>query len=155
MLMARSLFAAGHPGRRRRRLAPPMCSLTRGGRPRVALIIADLNRWKLRSGSMGGVVEACCLQPIDVIKTRLQLDKVGKYHGKRLGHRACRRLVGQGKGRSLKLWCARHEHRCASRWGAMGLAAAGGQTSGLVGQEQPVALIKSIAQTGLVACNIL
>ncbi|KIZ05036.1 Succinate/fumarate transporter [Monoraphidium neglectum] len=30
---------------------------------------------------MGGVVEACCLQPIDVIKTRLQLDKVGKYHG--------------------------------------------------------------------------
>ncbi|KAK9813085.1 hypothetical protein WJX72_008685 [[Myrmecia] bisecta] len=33
------------------------------------------------SGSMGGVVEATCLQPIDVIKTRLQLDKTGKYRG--------------------------------------------------------------------------
>jgi solute carrier family 25 citrate transporter 1 len=30
---------------------------------------------------MGGVMEACFLQPIDVIKTRLQLDKVGKYKG--------------------------------------------------------------------------
>jgi solute carrier family 25 citrate transporter 1 len=30
---------------------------------------------------MGGVVEACCLQPIDVIKTRLQLDRAGRYHG--------------------------------------------------------------------------
>ena len=26
------------------------------------------------SGTLGGLVEACCLQPIDVIKTRLQLD---------------------------------------------------------------------------------
>lgn len=33
------------------------------------------------AGSFGGVVEACCLQPIDVIKTRLQLDRVGKYSG--------------------------------------------------------------------------
>lgn len=31
---------------------------------------------------MGGVVEACCLQPIDVIKTRLQLDHHGRYKGK-------------------------------------------------------------------------
>ena len=30
---------------------------------------------------MGGTLEACCLQPIDVIKTRLQLDKTGKYRG--------------------------------------------------------------------------
>jgi len=30
---------------------------------------------------MGGTIEACCLQPIDVIKTRLQLDKAGKYKG--------------------------------------------------------------------------
>jgi hypothetical protein len=37
-----------------------------------------LLRWP---GSMGGTIEACCLQPIDVIKTRLQLDKVGKYKG--------------------------------------------------------------------------
>ncbi|KAK9829199.1 hypothetical protein WJX72_004446 [[Myrmecia] bisecta] len=33
------------------------------------------------SGSLGGVAEACCLQPIDVIKTRLQLDHAGKYKG--------------------------------------------------------------------------
>lgn len=33
------------------------------------------------AGSAGGVVEALCLQPIDVIKTRLQLDNVGKYSG--------------------------------------------------------------------------
>ena len=31
--------------------------------------------------SMGGVMEAAVLQPIDVIKTRLQLDTAGKYHG--------------------------------------------------------------------------
>ncbi len=30
---------------------------------------------------MGGMVEACCLQPIDVIKTRLQLDSANKYKG--------------------------------------------------------------------------
>jgi len=36
---------------------------------------------KAVSGSLGGVVEACCLQPIDVIKTRLQLDRVGAYKG--------------------------------------------------------------------------
>lgn len=33
------------------------------------------------AGSAGGVIEAGCLQPIDTIKTRLQLDKVGKYKG--------------------------------------------------------------------------
>jgi hypothetical protein len=37
---------------------------------------------------MGGVIEACCLQPIDVIKTRLQLDKAHKYKG--LCAAACR-----------------------------------------------------------------
>ncbi|KAI4338922.1 hypothetical protein MLD38_023927 [Melastoma candidum] len=36
---------------------------------------------KAISGSLGGTVEACCLQPIDVIKTRLQLDKEGAYKG--------------------------------------------------------------------------
>jgi hypothetical protein len=39
----------------------------------------------LSPGSMGGTIEAICLQPIDVIKTRLQLDKVGKYKGERGG----------------------------------------------------------------------
>ncbi|KAK8485714.1 hypothetical protein V6N12_036910 [Hibiscus sabdariffa] len=33
------------------------------------------------SGSFGGVMEACCLQPIDVIKTRLQLDRTASYKG--------------------------------------------------------------------------
>ena len=32
-------------------------------------------------GSIGGAVEACCLQPIDVVKTRMQLDQAGKYKG--------------------------------------------------------------------------
>ncbi|KAL3510193.1 hypothetical protein ACH5RR_029594 [Cinchona calisaya] len=36
---------------------------------------------KAISGSLGGVVEASCLQPIDVIKTRLQLDRSGHYKG--------------------------------------------------------------------------
>ncbi|KAL0053669.1 hypothetical protein WJX82_009153 [Trebouxia sp. C0006] len=36
---------------------------------------------KSLAGSIGGAAEACCLQPIDVIKTRLQLDHVGKYKG--------------------------------------------------------------------------
>ncbi|KAA8517424.1 hypothetical protein F0562_017717 [Nyssa sinensis] len=36
---------------------------------------------KAISGSMGGIFEACCLQPIDVIKTRLQLDQSGSYKG--------------------------------------------------------------------------
>ncbi|ERN05307.1 hypothetical protein AMTRI_Chr08g208720 [Amborella trichopoda] len=36
---------------------------------------------KAISGSLGGIVEACCLQPIDVIKTRLQLDTSGNYKG--------------------------------------------------------------------------
>lgn len=41
---------------------------------------------------MGGMMEACCLQPIDVIKTRLQLDRAGKYQGGRL------RWLGVGLG---------------------------------------------------------
>eukprot|EP00850_Spirogloea_muscicola_P019702 SM000197S05445 [mRNA] locus=s197:32558:36489:+ [translate_table: standard] len=36
---------------------------------------------KALSGSLGGIVEACCLQPIDVIKTRLQLDHARQYKG--------------------------------------------------------------------------
>ena len=36
---------------------------------------------KAFSGSIGGIVEAGCLQPIDVIKTRLQLDRSGNYKG--------------------------------------------------------------------------
>lgn len=36
---------------------------------------------KAVAGSIGGVVEACMLQPIDVMKTRLQLDHSGQYKG--------------------------------------------------------------------------
>lgn len=36
---------------------------------------------KMFAGMAGGVVEACLLQPLDVTKTRLQLDSVGKYKG--------------------------------------------------------------------------
>lgn len=36
---------------------------------------------KALSGSLGGIVEASCLQPIDVIKTRLQLDRTASYKG--------------------------------------------------------------------------
>lgn len=36
---------------------------------------------KAIAGSVGGVVEALMLQPIDVVKTRLQLDKAGAYKG--------------------------------------------------------------------------
>ncbi|GBG25010.1 Mitochondrial succinate-fumarate transporter 1 [Hondaea fermentalgiana] len=36
---------------------------------------------KLVSGMAGGVAEACTLQPLDVAKTRLQLDKTNEYNG--------------------------------------------------------------------------
>lgn len=32
---------------------------------------------KAMAGSLGGGVKACCLQPTDVVKTRLQLDRAG------------------------------------------------------------------------------
>ncbi len=40
---------------------------------------------KALAGSLGGVVEACTLQPIDVAKTRLQLDHSGQYKGELAG----------------------------------------------------------------------
>lgn len=36
---------------------------------------------KMVAGSLGGFMEALCCQPLDVAKTRLQLDKKGKYKG--------------------------------------------------------------------------
>ncbi|EQC32123.1 hypothetical protein SDRG_10319 [Saprolegnia diclina VS20] len=36
---------------------------------------------KMAAGMAGGVVEACMLQPLDVTKTRLQLDRTGQYKG--------------------------------------------------------------------------
>lgn len=36
---------------------------------------------KAAAGSVGGWVEACFLQPVDVVKTRLQLDRSGQYKG--------------------------------------------------------------------------
>ena len=54
---------------------------------------------KAVAGSLGGVVEACLLQPIDVAKTRLQLDKSGQYKGGWAGGRmggacACVHMCG-------------------------------------------------------------
>ncbi|RLN94456.1 hypothetical protein BBJ28_00005397 [Nothophytophthora sp. Chile5] len=36
---------------------------------------------KMMAGMAGGVAEACILQPLDVTKTRMQLDTAGKYNG--------------------------------------------------------------------------
>lgn len=47
----------------------------------AATVVAASPMVKAVAGSLGGIVEACLLQPIDVIKTRLQLDKKGKYRG--------------------------------------------------------------------------
>ena len=42
----------------------------------------EVQPWmKAVAGSVGGIVEACCLQPVDVMKTRLQLDSTGTYRG--------------------------------------------------------------------------
>lgn len=51
------------------------------------------------SGSAGGVMEALCLQPMDVIKTRLQLDRTGKYKG--IVH--CGQTIVKEEG-TLALW---------------------------------------------------
>nr|GMD31759.1 mitochondrial succinate-fumarate transporter 1 [Ipomoea batatas]GMD44939.1 mitochondrial succinate-fumarate transporter 1 [Ipomoea batatas]GME08857.1 mitochondrial succinate-fumarate transporter 1 [Ipomoea batatas]GME18455.1 mitochondrial succinate-fumarate transporter 1 [Ipomoea batatas] len=47
----------------------------KGGKPTIPPYM------KAISGSLGGIMEASCLQPIDVIKTRLQLDRSGTYKG--------------------------------------------------------------------------
>lgn len=54
---------------------------------------------KAVAGSLGGLVEAVCLQPIDVIKTRLQLDHSGRYNGV-VG---CGRMVAAEEG-TMALW---------------------------------------------------
>ena len=46
-------------------------------------------------GAVGGITEACMLQPMDVIKTRLQLDKAGVYQGSLV---TCGRTVAQQEG---------------------------------------------------------
>mmetsp|Transcript_7115 Transcript_7115/g.26172 ORF Transcript_7115/g.26172 Transcript_7115/m.26172 type:complete len:312 (-) Transcript_7115:1569-2504(-) len=46
-------------------------------------------------GAVGGISEACLLQPMDVIKTRLQLDKTGVYRGSLV---TCGRTVAQQEG---------------------------------------------------------
>lgn len=48
----------------------------------VVTVVAVSPAVKALAGSLGGIVEALTLQPIDVVKTRLQLDKTGKYKGK-------------------------------------------------------------------------
>lgn len=63
--------------------ALPLCLVTLQVSPTVKAV----------AGSIGGVVEACMLQPIDVMKTRLQLDHSGHYKGAPLGGTLAR--VGQ------------------------------------------------------------
>lgn len=52
-----------------------------GGGSATVTVVAVSPTVKAVAGSLGGIVEACSLQPIDVIKTRLQLDKSGRYSG--------------------------------------------------------------------------
>ncbi|RMZ52788.1 hypothetical protein APUTEX25_000907 [Auxenochlorella protothecoides] len=47
----------------------------------VATVVAASPTVKAIAGSLGGIMEAVLLQPIDVIKTRLQLDSRGRYSG--------------------------------------------------------------------------
>ena len=54
---------------------------------------------KALAGSLGGIVEACALQPIDVIKTRLQLDRAGRY----AGMVNCSKVIAAEEG-TLALW---------------------------------------------------
>lgn len=57
-------------------------------------VIAVSPAVKAIAGSLGGIVEACALQPVDVVKTRLQLDKKGHYKG--MIH--CGKTVAQEEG---------------------------------------------------------
>ena len=52
----------------------PQTSTERQGREKVPPHVKGM------AGSVGGVFEAMLLQPVDVIKTRMQLDKSGRYH---------------------------------------------------------------------------
>ena len=55
---------------------------------------------KAVAGSLGGVVEAVALQPVDVVKTRLQLDRAGHYRG---GMVAAGRAIAREEG-GAALW---------------------------------------------------
>ncbi|GJN07346.1 hypothetical protein PR202_ga25170 [Eleusine coracana subsp. coracana] len=51
---------------------------------------------KSAAGSLGGVVEACLMQPADVVKTRLQLDRAGAQYGGSVAR--CGAAVARGEG---------------------------------------------------------
>nr|CAB3489345.1 unnamed protein product [Digitaria exilis] len=57
---------------------------------------------KAVAGSLGGLVEACVLQPTDVVKTRLQLDRGGAGAAYR-GMAHCGATVWCGEG-AAALW---------------------------------------------------
>lgn len=70
-----------------RTLAPP-ASKAQAARPAAPSAPADGEQRrvvqpyvKVLAGMAGGLAEACALQPLDVTKTRLQLDRAGRYTG--------------------------------------------------------------------------
>ncbi|KAG1371556.1 hypothetical protein COCNU_16G006500 [Cocos nucifera] len=74
------------------------------------------------SGSLGGIVEACCLQPIDVIRTWLQPDRSGNYQG--IAH--CGATVAQTEGvralwKGLTPFATPLTPKCALRMGSNAL----------------------------------
>lgn len=70
-------------------MGSPESSTSRGGTAIPSYVMA-------MSGSLGGLVEACCLQPIDVIKTRLQLDSRARREYRGIRH--CGSTIVQQEG---------------------------------------------------------
>ena len=82
----------------------------------------------LCSGSVGGLLEACCLQPMDTIKTRLQLDKVNKYKGQPNTGYTCLslhqcssvRMLPDGRLTSLPSWHSDTACFCGQEYSTVG-----------------------------------
>ena len=75
----RSLAQCG--SRRSASSAPPLLAPTARTLVNPWLCCPPRESVRVAAGSLGGTMEACFLQPIDVIKTRLQLDHTGQYKG--------------------------------------------------------------------------
>jgi solute carrier family 25 citrate transporter 1 len=76
---------------------------------------------KMLSGSLGGIIEACLCQPLDVAKTRLQLDSQRKYKG--VSHCVSTILREEGARalyKGLSPFCAHLTLKYALRLGSFG-----------------------------------